>query len=107
MTYVKDNTYPASVILRDAGLPTKTLIATFNGQEYAAEREGDELRVFLISDGQIGSVAVSDADKVREGARILRAHRDAGVARTKEIFARQREFVMALQAAVDKIRSCK
>jgi len=67
MTYTQDNTRPAPRKTRDAaGLPTKTLVATFAGEQYVAEREGDELRVFLISDGQLGSVAV--ADKARHEA---------------------------------------
>ncbi len=44
---------------RDAA--SKTLVATFPGAQYVAEREGSELRVYAVTDdGRLGTV-VSDA----------------------------------------------
>lgn len=37
----------------------RTLVATFPGSAYVAEREGDDLRVYLISDEPIASVITS------------------------------------------------
>jgi cupin superfamily acireductone dioxygenase involved in methionine salvage len=38
----------------------KTLIATFAGEHFVAERDGGELRIYVIGNGEFGGVEVGD-----------------------------------------------
>jgi hypothetical protein len=84
MVYTKDSTskVPAKRV-KDAGIVAKKLVATFSGTAYAAERDGDELHVYLMSNDPIPTnAAISDKAKVADSLLRIRA----GVA-TMDAFA--------------------
>ncbi|HWY14266.1 MAG TPA: hypothetical protein VNX86_03900 [Rhizomicrobium sp.] len=63
------------VSVRDVNEVTnKTLIATFNGDNIVAEREGGELKIYLIGTGDIGEVQTR-VRTIQDWQRVLdRAH---------------------------------
>jgi hypothetical protein len=66
MVYTRDGIRPGSRKARD-GLAQKTLIATFPGSGFTAEREGDALNVYLISDDNVttGATLSNVGDRAR------------------------------------------
>jgi len=60
MVLMKDGIRPASRKTGDAGMVKKQLVATFTGAAYSAEREGDDLLVYLTSSEGFESGALGD-----------------------------------------------
>ncbi|MGO8738790.1 hypothetical protein [Rhodoblastus sp.] len=60
--------------VRDTGIVQKKLVATFSGTAYAAERDGDELHVYLMTSDPVPTGAAMDRAKVADAQIKIRAH---------------------------------
>jgi hypothetical protein len=62
---------------RDVGGATKTLIATYAGDHFVAEREGEELKIYAIGDdGMPGASVVGDTAMIRRMNELNRDRRE-------------------------------
>lgn len=69
---------PIRIKTRD-NQPTKTRIASFQGKHFVAEREDDELVIYLLSDEPLYGVTAdhAPAKKIKSAADLNRAKRQA------------------------------
>jgi hypothetical protein len=62
----------------DSGSTMKTKIASFNGQQFVAERDGDELHIFMIHADPIDTMTMGAQDRrpIRTAADINAINRE-------------------------------
>ncbi len=72
----KDRSHPNT---RDSGSAMKTKIASFNGQQFVAERYGDELLIFIVHADPLQPMIMGTQDRqgVRSVADLNRHNRRA------------------------------
>lgn len=92
---------------RDAVGAVKTQIASFTGAQFVAEREGDELVIYMISDAEgIGNIAVvagaGDGIPTMTRPVVTDASSECGIQHVSQIAQRGRDYWAKEGAAITR-----